>query len=87
LPPSTTRTWGTQQRPLMKQLICYAGWYLSNSKNGFNELSRKAMLWMTRHFWANGSRFAFNCYLHSLQLILHLRGEPCEILLSREGVT
>jgi hypothetical protein len=55
--------------------------------NGFNELSRKAMLWTVRHRWANGARFSFNCYRHSAQLILRRSGGQCTILLSREGVT
>jgi hypothetical protein len=60
---------------------------LVDATNGFNELSRKAMLWTVRHRWANGARFSFNCYRHSAQLILRRRGSPCAILLSREGVT
>jgi hypothetical protein len=50
-------------------------------------LSRKAMLWTVRHRWANGAQFSFNCYRHSAQLILRRRGEPCTVLLSKEGVT
>ena len=45
------------------------------------------MLWTVRHRWANGARFSFNCYRHSAQLLLRRRGEDCEIILSREGVT
>ena len=45
------------------------------------------MLWTVRHRWANGSRFAMNCYRHSAQLILRRRGKDCAIILSREGVT
>lgn len=58
-----------------------------DARNGFNELSRKAMLWTVRHRWPIGSRFAFNCYRHSAQLVLRRDGDECEILLSREGVT
>jgi len=43
---------------------------LVDARNGFNELSRKAVLWMVRHRWANGSRFAFNCYWHAAQLVI-----------------
>ena len=39
--------------------------------NGFNELSRLAMLWTVRHRWPVGARFAFNCYRHWAQLLLH----------------
>jgi hypothetical protein len=45
------------------------------------------MLWTVRHRWANGALFSFNCYRHSAQLILRRRGDPCTVLLSREGVT
>ena len=58
-----------------------------DAKNGFNELSRKAMLWTVRHLWVAGSRFAFNCYRHAAQLILRREDGPCEVLLSCEGVT
>ena len=61
---------------------------LEDASNGFNELGRKQMLWAVRHLWAAGSRFAFNCYRHSAQLILvRGNGQPAHILLSREGVT
>ena len=60
---------------------------LVDATNGFNELGRKAMLWTVRHRWANGARFSFNCYRHSAQLLLRRRGDDCEIILSREGVT
>ena len=60
---------------------------LVDAANGFNELGRKAMLWTVRHRWANGARFAFNCYRHSAQLIMRRRGQDCTIILSREGVT
>ena len=33
---------------------------LVDAKNGFNELSRKAMIWIARHRWEKGERFAFN---------------------------
>ena len=60
---------------------------LVDAKNGFNELSRLAMMWTVRHLWPAGSRFAFNCYRHAAQLILRRPGGKCEVLLSREGVT
>ena len=37
---------------------------LVDARNGFNELSRLAMLWTGRHRWTAGERFAFNCYKH-----------------------
>ena len=33
---------------------------LVDDRNGFNELSRLAMLWTVRHRWPDGARFAFN---------------------------
>ena len=55
--------------------------------NGFNELSRKAMLWTVRHRWASGSRLVFNCYRHAAMLVLRRRTGPAETILSQEGVT
>ena len=43
---------------------------LVDARNAFNELGRKAMLWTVRHRWPQGSRFAFNCYCHSAQLVI-----------------
>ena len=60
---------------------------LVDARNGFNKINRKSMLWTTRHLWANGARFSFNCYRHSAQLILRRRNAPCKQLLSQEGVT
>ena len=60
---------------------------LVDSCNGFNKLSRLAMLWTVRHCWPAGSRFAFNCYTHWSQLLLSQPGEPPVTILSREGVT
>ena len=46
------------------------------------------MLWTFRHQWPGRARFAFNCYRHSLQLLIHRPGEvDPEALLSKEGVT
>ena len=33
---------------------------LVDARNGFNELSRLAMLWTVRYRWPAGARFAFN---------------------------
>ncbi len=64
-----------------------SGALLVDAMNGFNELGRRAMLWTVRHRWAAGTRFAFNCYRHSAQLILRRKGQTGYTLLSREGVT
>ena len=37
-----------------------SGTTLLDACNGFNELSRLAMLWTVRHRWPAGARFAFN---------------------------
>ena len=64
-----------------------AGLTLVDARNGFNELSRFAMLWTVRHLWPKGARYAINCYRHSAQLVLRTPAEKAVILLSREGVT
>ena len=35
-----------------------------DAHNGFNELSRLAMIWNVQHSWSAGAIFAFNCYKH-----------------------
>ena len=64
-----------------------SGTTLVDARNGFNELSRLAMLWTVRHRWPSGTRFAFNCYKHWSQILLRHPGEPPVTILSREGVT
>ena len=60
---------------------------LFDACNGFNELSRLAMLWTVHHRWPDGARFAFNCYKHWAQLLLHQPGEFPFTIVRREGVT
>ena len=38
-----------------------SGTTLVDACNGFNELSRLAMLWTVRHRWLAGERSSFNC--------------------------
>ena len=64
-----------------------SGKTLFDAGNGFNELSRLAMLWNVRHRWPEGARFALNCYRHWAQLILCQLGEQPVTILIREGVT
>ena len=45
------------------------------------------MMWTVQHCWMAGGRFAFNCYRHWSQLLLHHPGEPPVTILSREGIT
>ena len=60
---------------------------LLDAHNGFDELSRLAMLWTVQHCWPAGARFVFNCYRHWSQLLLREPGETPVTILSREGVT
>ena len=60
---------------------------LVDARNGFNKLSRLAMLWTVRHRWLAGARSTFNCYRHWAQLLLRHPGELPVTILSREGVT
>ena len=46
------------------------GTTLVDARNGFNELSRLAVLWTVWHCWTAGLKFVFNCYRHSVQLLL-----------------
>ena len=64
-----------------------SGTTLVDARNGFNQLSRLAMLWTVRYHWPVGARFSFNCYRHWEQLILRQPREPPVTILSREGVT
>ena len=64
-----------------------SGTTLVVAHNGFNELSRLAMLCTVRHCWPAGARFAFNCYKHWAQLLFRQPWEPPVTILSREGVT
>ena len=60
---------------------------LVDARNGFNELSRLAMLWIVQHHWPARARLAFNCYRHWAQLLLRQPGEPPVTITSRDGVT
>ena len=64
-----------------------SGTTLVDSHNGFNKLSRLAVLWTVQHRWPAGARFAFNYYNHWAQLLLRQPGELLVTILSREGVT
>ena len=58
-----------------------------DARNGFNKLSRLAMIWTVQHLWPAGARFAFNLYKHLAQPLLHQQGKLPVTILSREGVT
>ena len=60
-----------------------SGTTLVDARNGFNDLSRLAMLWTVQHRWTAGARFALNYYMNWAQLILCQTGEPPVTILSR----
>ena len=62
------------------------GVLLIDAKNGFNEISRKAMLWTVRHLWPSGAIFTFNCYRHASRLLLRSSNGEARYITSREGV-
>eukprot|EP00957_Ditylum_brightwellii_P028913 2184347-Ditylum_brightwellii.AAC.1 len=63
------------------------GTTLIDARNGFNKLSRYAMLWTVQHLWPAGARFVFNCYRHWALLIIRRPDSPPIIIHSKEGVT
>ena len=54
-----------------------------DARNGFNELSRLAMLWTVQHHWTAKASFAFNFYWHWAQPLLLQPGEPPVTILSQ----
>jgi hypothetical protein len=83
-PPWTAKAEGDQREEYVDGP---EGLTLVDARNGFNELSRYAMLWTARHRWPKGARFAFNCYRHYVRCLVRCPGCKPSILLSREGVT
>ena len=64
-----------------------SGTIIVYAHNGFNNLSRLAILWTVWHQWPAGVRFAFNFYRHWAQILFRHPGEPPVTILSQEGVT
>ena len=64
-----------------------SGTTIVDACNGFNKLSRLAMMWTVRHRWPAGARFGFNCYRHCAQLLLLQPGEPPVAIMIQERVT
>ena len=79
--------WALEALEFLTQEAEPSGTTLIDTRNGFNELSRLAMLWTVRHRWPAEARFAFNCYKHWAQLLLRQPGELPVATLIREGVT
>ena len=79
--------WALEALDFFTQEADPSGTTLVDVRNGFDKLSRLAMLWTVRHLWLTGARFEFNCYKHWAQLLLRQPGEPPVTILSREGVT
>ena len=59
---------GTQRAPEALEFLTQeaepSGTTLFDARNGFNYLSRLAILWTVRHRWPTGARFALNYYKH-----------------------
>ena len=64
-----------------------SGTTLVDACNGFNKMSRLAMMWNVRHRCPEGAKFVSNCYRHWAQLLLLQIGDPPVTILIREGVT
>jgi len=60
---------------------------LVDAHNGFSKLSCKVVMWTICHRWPSSCQFAFNCYQHAAQLVIHCNGRPCSVILSQERVT
>ena len=56
---------------------------LVDACNGFNDLSRLAILWTVRYRWPAGARFGLNFYMHWAQLLLRQLGDPPVTILIR----
>ncbi|KAL7461856.1 hypothetical protein ACHAXS_002258, partial [Conticribra weissflogii] len=59
---------------------------LLDASNGFNEISRLRCLHTIRHLWPSASRFAFNCYRHSIQVCIREHNSPATIIPGYEGI-
>ena len=79
--------WSLEALEFLIQEIEPSGTTLVDVCNGFNELSRLAMLWTVQHRWPAGARFAFNCYRHWAQLLLRQPGDLPVTILSRYEFT
>ena len=51
-----------------------SGKTIIDARNGFNKISRLAILWTVKHLWPAGARFEFNCFRHWAQLIFRQPG-------------
>ena len=63
-----------------------SGTTLVDAHNGFNEMSRLDMLWTVQHRWPAGTRFAFNCYKHWVQLLLRQPGGAASYNTEQRGI-
>ena len=69
---ATQRTLGDLY--LLTQDAYPSGKTLAYARNGFNKLSRLAMLWTVWHRWPEGTRFPFNFYRHWAHFLLRQTG-------------
>jgi hypothetical protein len=61
--------------------------WLMHAMDSANEGNRMPMPWTTRHEWASGARFVFNCCHHFVMLLIRTGSDLLLIVLSKEGVT
>ena len=59
---------------------------LVDAANGFNNLSRLAMLWTIRHRWPKIAWFAFDTHCHQQRLYVRRAGLAALVILSMEDV-
>ena len=82
---------GNQQAPKAIEFLTQeadpSGTTLVDARNGFNKLSRSAMLLTMRQCWPAGAKFAFNCYRHWAHLLLRQPGELPVTILRGDRVT
>ena len=75
---SNANTWHIGEAgypPPSDEMEILGGLFLGDASNTFNSLSVLVMLWIVRHQWPGGARFSFNCYIHSVQLLIRRPGE------------
>ena len=75
-----------EDKGILTQDVETGGTTLDDACNGFNDMICLVMLWTVWHRWPTGARFAFNCYGHSVQLLIFQTSDVPVILMSHEGV-
>jgi hypothetical protein len=68
-----------RQTSLARKLQKGWGFLLVDARNAFKEGNRMLMLWTTRHEWASGARFIFNCCRHFAMLVIRTQAADCSL--------